>query len=55
MANGRCRMHGGKATGAPHGNRNAWKHGMYSADHRKWLDALTELLELARPEHGKAD
>lgn len=22
--NGRCRMHGGKATGAPKGNRNAW-------------------------------
>ena len=27
MKNGRCRMHGGKATGAPNGNRNAWKHG----------------------------
>ena len=31
MKNGRCRMHGGKATGAPKGNRNAWKHGNYSA------------------------
>ncbi|MEN8250139.1 MAG: HGGxSTG domain-containing protein, partial [Bacteroidota bacterium] len=23
MANGRCRMHGGKSTGAPQGNQNA--------------------------------
>jgi hypothetical protein len=30
MRNGRCRMHGGKATGAPKGNRNAFKHGNYS-------------------------
>jgi hypothetical protein len=26
----RCRMHGGKGSGAPCGNRNAWKHGAYS-------------------------
>jgi hypothetical protein len=32
MPNGRCRMHGGKSTGAPKGNRNAWKHGLYSAE-----------------------
>ena len=32
MANGRCRMHGGKAPGAPKGNKNALKHGRYSAD-----------------------
>lgn len=25
-------MHGGASTGAPKGNRNAWKHGAYSAD-----------------------
>ena len=31
MRNGRCRMHGGKATGAPKGNRNALKHGNYTA------------------------
>ncbi len=37
-------MHGGKSTGAPKGNRNAWKHGMYSATHREWLAALSELL-----------
>lgn len=26
----RCRMHGGKGSGAPKGNRNAWKHGARS-------------------------
>jgi hypothetical protein len=26
MKNGRCRMHGGKSSGAPKGNRNALKH-----------------------------
>ena len=31
MKNGRCRMHGGKSPGAPKGNRNALKHGRYSA------------------------
>ena len=31
MPNGRCRMHGGTA-GAPFGNRNAWKHGLYSRE-----------------------
>ncbi|WP_321576381.1 HGGxSTG domain-containing protein [Bradyrhizobium barranii] len=32
MSNGRCRMHGGRSPGAPKGNRNAFKHGRYSAD-----------------------
>jgi uncharacterized protein YjcR len=31
MENGRCRLHGGKSTGAPMGNQNALKHGQYSA------------------------
>lgn len=26
----RCRLHGGKATGAPKGNQNAYKHGLRS-------------------------
>ena len=30
----RCRMHGGKGSGAPSGNRNAWKHGARSAETR---------------------
>ena len=32
MPNGRCRMHGGKSTGAPKGNKNALKHGYFTAD-----------------------
>ena len=28
----RCRMHGGTNPGAPKGNRNALKHGAYSAE-----------------------
>lgn len=32
MANGRCRLHGGTSTGAPKGNKNAWKHGRYSQE-----------------------
>lgn len=31
MSNGRCRMHGGLASGPPPGNQNALKHGQYSA------------------------
>lgn len=30
MANGRCRMHGGKSTGAPKENKNAEKHGLFT-------------------------
>src|SRR5690625_4654173 len=30
MANGRCRMHGGKSTGAPKKNQNSKKHGFFS-------------------------
>jgi hypothetical protein len=32
MANGRCRMHEGPSTGAPKGNRNAFKHVRYTAE-----------------------
>jgi uncharacterized protein YjcR len=32
MPNGRCRMHGGMSPGAPKGNRNAYKHGRYTAE-----------------------
>jgi uncharacterized protein YjcR len=32
MPNGRCRMHGGMSPGAPKGNKNAFKHGRYSAE-----------------------
>jgi hypothetical protein len=32
MRNGRCRMHGGPSPGAPRGNKNAFKHGLYTAE-----------------------
>ena len=44
MKNGRCRMHGGKSTGAPKGNRNAWKHGLYSAKAADWRSNLRGLI-----------
>jgi hypothetical protein len=28
----RCRMHGGKSSGAPRGNRNALRHGLYTKE-----------------------
>jgi hypothetical protein len=43
MPNGRCRMHGGKSTGAPKGSQNAWKHGLRSGEHLK-LRALVRAL-----------
>jgi hypothetical protein len=32
MKHGRCRMHGGPSPGAPRGNKNAYKHGRYTAE-----------------------
>jgi hypothetical protein len=34
-------MHGGISPGAPKGNRNAWKHGLYTAE------AIAERREIA--------
>jgi hypothetical protein len=49
MPNGRCRMHGGiTSPGAPKGNKNAWKHGYYSADSVGTRKALRALLNSAR-------
>ena len=48
MANGKCRFHGGKSTGAPRGNRNAWKHGGYSAEAQAERRELRQLLREAR-------
>lgn len=41
MTNGRCRMHGGKAPGAPKGNKHALQHGRYTAE------AITERRQIA--------
>jgi hypothetical protein len=44
MPNGRCRMHGGLSTGAPLGNKNAFKHGRYAAEAIEARRAFSALL-----------
>ena len=41
--NRRCRMHGGKGSGAPKGNRNAWKHGARSGETMETLALIRAL------------
>jgi hypothetical protein len=48
MINGRCRMHGGKSTGAPKGNQNALKHGRYTAEALAECKSVGELLRVVR-------
>src|ERR1700740_339188 len=48
MPNGRCRMHGGPSLGAPKGNRNAWKHGRFSAEAIARRREVAGLLRAAR-------
>jgi uncharacterized protein YjcR len=48
MPNGRCRMHGGKSTGAPKGNKNAWKHGRYSEVAKAERSFVKQLLKDGR-------
>jgi len=50
---GRCRMHhGGKAKGAPRGNRNAWKHGGFSFVMRTYRAQLSQLRKTLRELSG---
>lgn len=42
----RCRMHGGTNPGAPSGNRNARKHGGYSAEAKATAQFLKEIARL---------
>jgi uncharacterized protein YjcR len=45
----RCRMHGGAAgSGAPAGNQNALKHGMYSRDTLEFKKHMRKLLRDGR-------
>ena len=48
MANGRCRMHGGPSPGAPKGNRNALKHGRYTAEAIEQRREVASLLRAMR-------
>ena len=54
MKNGRCRMHGGTSPGAPKGNKNALKHGRYTAEairrRREVSVLLNAMKSLARQE-----
>jgi hypothetical protein len=52
MTNGRCRMHGGKAPGAAKGNRNALKHGRYTAES---IGEWRHLMALVRGMKGLAE
>jgi len=47
MKNGRCRMHGGASTGAPKGNKNAFKHGRYSTEAAAERRAVRDLIRVA--------
>jgi hypothetical protein len=45
----RCRMHGGASeSGAPIGNKNAWRHGHYTAEAIARRRELSELIRTAR-------
>jgi hypothetical protein len=41
-------MHGGKSTGAPKGNQNAWKHGRYTAKAISERRTLSQLIRECR-------
>jgi hypothetical protein len=45
----RCRMHGGaKGSGAPNGNRNALRHGVYTSEAIEWRRQINRLLRKSR-------
>ena len=45
----RCRMHGGAAgSGAPKGNQNALKHGLYTREARQERQAVNDFIRQAR-------
>ncbi|MDR3420668.1 MAG: HGGxSTG domain-containing protein [Xanthobacteraceae bacterium] len=48
MPNGRCRIHGGMSPGAPRGNKNALKHGRYTAEAIARRREIAALLRSAR-------
>ena len=50
--NQRCRMHGGKGSGAPEGNRNAWKHGARSAKSRGAAAPIRAMARLLKDEEA---
>jgi uncharacterized protein YjcR len=46
--NKRCRMHGGKGSGAPKGNQNALKHGFTTEKSKQFRKTVKELIKQNR-------
>ncbi len=55
MTNGRCRLHGGLSPGAPKGNRNAFKHGRYTAEAVASRREVAALIRTMRALAGAAE
>jgi hypothetical protein len=55
MPNGRCRLHGGLSPGAPQGNRNALKHGRYTAESVASRREVAALIRTMRALAGVTD
>jgi hypothetical protein len=55
MHNGRCRLHGGLSPGAPKGNRNAFRHGRYTAEAVARRREVMELIRAMKNLAGAAD
>jgi hypothetical protein len=55
MTNGRCRLHGGLSPGAPKGNRNAFKHGRYTAEAVASRREVAALIRTMRALAGATD
>ena len=58
MPNGRCRMHGGTSPGAPKGNKNALKHGRYTAEeiaNRREIAALLRTMRALARDTGEGE
>jgi hypothetical protein len=55
MPNGRCRLHGGLSPGAPKGNRNALKHGRYTAEAVASRREVAALIRAIKDLAGMAD
>ena len=54
MANGRCRMHGGKSPGAPYGPRNgSYRTGLWTKEAIANRKVIAALLKAARDEIDK--
>jgi len=51
----RCRMHGGRGSGAPLENRNGLKHGLFTLEEQRRRRAVLDLMRKARATLREAD